>query len=142
MLRVKTSRRKARLKPTDYDHEIDLVDRDAAKTPSETVTPEPNVMVRHSTNSRLLASDDEQEEHTQLHEQEHYVQQDQQNNKQNQTVPTASNAQPNGSTNEHGNQVQTNIFRASNDDTGLDSHARPSIEIQGPISPTLAYIHV
>ncbi|RSL92642.1 hypothetical protein CEP52_013699 [Fusarium oligoseptatum] len=61
MLRVKSSRRPQGLKPGDYDHEIDLVDHDAARTPAESLTPEPASMARCWTTSHLLALDDDEE---------------------------------------------------------------------------------
>lgn len=60
MLKVTRSRRVAGLKPTDYDHEIDLIDHDAARTPPIPMTPEATEMVRSSTTSRLLNTSDQE----------------------------------------------------------------------------------
>ncbi|CAM1500789.1 Fc.00g099510.m01.CDS01 [Cosmosporella sp. VM-42] len=64
MLRVTSSRRAAGLKPTDYDHEISLVDHDAARTPPEAMTPEPVDITRSSTMSRLLPPNREDQQRT------------------------------------------------------------------------------
>ncbi|KAI5467156.1 hypothetical protein BGZ63DRAFT_498569 [Mariannaea sp. PMI_226] len=65
MFRVASSRRATGLKPTDYDHEISLVDHDAARTPPTAETPEPLEISRTNTTSRLLdlPENSQQEDH-------------------------------------------------------------------------------
>jgi hypothetical protein len=127
MLRVKSSRRPAVLKPTDYDHEIALVDHDAAATPTGSVTPEPNDITRYSTTSRLLGVEEEREES-----------QEQDCNGQNGEHQDNSNKKPdnapaNGhddSHTENGNEVHPPSNHVEGEQ-GLPPQARPSIEIQG-----------
>lgn len=64
MLRVTSSRRAAGLKSTDYDHEISLVDHDAARTPTEPQTPEQDNMTRSSTRQQLLSPNGEHSRRT------------------------------------------------------------------------------
>jgi hypothetical protein len=128
MLRVKSSRRPAVLKPTDYDHEIALVDHDAAATPTGSVTPEPNDITRYSTTSRLLGVEEEREES-----------QEQDCNGQNGEHQDNSNKKPdnapaNGhddSHTENGNEVHPPSNHVEGEQ-GLPPQARPSIEIQEP----------
>lgn len=63
MLRVASSRRAAALKPTDFDHEISLVDHDAARTPPpDASSPEPAEIARSDTRTRLLDVAEENQE--------------------------------------------------------------------------------
>ena len=126
MLRVKSLRRPAGLKSTDYDHEIDLVDHDAAATPTGSVTPEPNDMTRYSTTSRLLGVQEEEEEG-----------QDQNRNGQNGDQPDQSKNKPNdtpanghNSHTEDGNDTRPSSDRVEHGQD-LPPQARPSIEVQG-----------
>ena len=61
MLRVRTSRRAAGLRPTDYDHEIVLVDHDGSSR-SRTQEAQEVDIARVSTESRLLPSVGEADE--------------------------------------------------------------------------------
>lgn len=54
MPRIKSSRRAAGLKPTDFDHTIDLVDHDATAT--NTAGDSTSALGRTSTDARLLPS--------------------------------------------------------------------------------------
>lgn len=89
-------------------------------------------MVRHSTDSHLLAADDEQDEHTQSNEQEQFHQQNQQNDTNNTHSQPAPKLQQNGSTTENGSRAQTDPTATSSNGAALDPHSRPSIEIQEP----------
>ncbi|KAJ4133527.1 hypothetical protein NW768_005113 [Fusarium equiseti] len=127
MLRVKSLRRPAGLKPTDYDHEIDLVDHDAAATPTGSVTPEPNDMTRYSTTSRLLGVQEEDEEGQDRNRNgQNRDQQDQSNNK-----PNDPPANGHDSHTEDGNDTPPSSNRVENGQN-LPPQARPSIEVQEP----------
>jgi hypothetical protein len=128
MLRVKSLRRPAGLKPTDYDHEIALVDHDAAATPTGSVTPEPNDMTRYSTTSRLLGIDEEEGEENQ--EQNRNGQTGEQQDNSNKKPDDALANGHDDSHTEDGNEIHP----SSNQDEGeqgLPPQARPSIEVQG-----------
>ncbi|KAF4447310.1 hypothetical protein F53441_9153 [Fusarium austroafricanum] len=130
MLRVKSSRRPAALKPTDYDHEIALVDHDAAATPTGSVTPEPNNMARYSTTSRLLGleEEDDEEGHGQNHNRQNGDQQDRPNKKPN-------DAQTNGHDDSHtegGTDTRPASNRVENGQNSTPPETRPSIEVQEP----------
>ena len=56
MVKVRSSRRVAGLKPTDYDHEIDLVNHDGAEHDSASTSQSPADTQRGSTTSPLLSS--------------------------------------------------------------------------------------
>ncbi|KAM5352544.1 hypothetical protein ACJ41O_005266 [Fusarium nematophilum] len=129
MLRVKSSRRPAVLKPGDYDHEIDLVDHDAARTPAESITPEPTNMTRCSTSSRLLALDDEDEE----------ADRQQQNGQNGQHQGQHKKKQDDGhlttqddSQTEDGNEVHPSSLRLPDGEDLPHPRMRPSIEVQEP----------
>ncbi|UZP36142.1 hypothetical protein NXS19_003958 [Fusarium pseudograminearum] len=111
MLRVKSSRRPAVLKPTDYDHEIALVDHDAAATPTG-----------------LLGVEEEGEEsQTQNHNGQNGEHQDNSNKK-------PDDAPANGHDDSHtedGNEIHPSSNQAKGEQ-GLPPQARPSIEIQEP----------
>lgn len=127
MLRVKSSRRPAGLKPTDYDHEIALVDHDAAATPTGSVTPEPTDMARYSTTSRLLGVEEEGEENQgQNGNGQSGHQRDQSNKKPDD--PSASGHDD--SHTEDGNENRPSSSRVENE-PALPPQARPSIEVQG-----------
>lgn len=128
MLRVKSSRRPSGLKPDDYDHEIALVDHDAAATPTGSVTPEPNAMTRYSTTSRLLDLDEEEEGEDQ----------DQNRNGQSRDQQDRSNkqpdtTQPNGHDDSHTEGESETRSSSNRVENGreLPSQTRPSIEVQG-----------
>jgi hypothetical protein len=133
MLRVKSSRRPAGLKPTDYDHEIALVDHDAAATPTGSVTPEPHTMTRYSTTSRLLDLEEE-------HEEEQQENPDEQNGGQRKP---SSNTPNNAHTNEHVDshtegESQTHSSSSNRIENGqppTPPQTRPSIEVQGQYGP-------
>lgn len=136
MLRVKSSRRPAGLKPTDYDHEIALVDHDAAATPTGSVTPEPHTMTRYSTTSRLL---DLEEEHEEEHEEEQQENPDERNGGQRKP---SSNTPNNAHTNEHvdshtegDSQTHSSSNRIENGQPPTPPQTRPSIEVQGQYGP-------
>jgi hypothetical protein len=131
MLRVKSSRRPSGLKPDDYDHEIALVDHDAAATPTGSVTPEPNAMTRYSTTSRLLDLDEEEEGEE--------GQEDQNRNGQNRDQQDRSNkqpdtTQPNGHDDSHTegeSETRPSSNRVENGQELPPPQMRPSIEVQG-----------
>ncbi|ENH67715.1 Meiotically up-regulated protein 65 protein [Fusarium oxysporum f. sp. cubense race 1] len=110
MLRVKSSRRPAGLKPTDYDHEIALVDHDAAATPAG-----------------LLDLEDE-------HEEEQQENRDEQDGGQ---KKPSSNMPNNAHTNEHDDshtegesQTHPSSNRIENGQPSTPPQTRPSIEVQ------------
>lgn len=116
MLRVKSSRRPAGLKPTDYDHEIALVDHDAAATPTG-----------------LL---DLEEEHEEEHEEEQQENPDERNGGQRKP---SSNTPNNAHTNEHvdshtegDSQTHSSSNRIENGQPPTPPQTRPSIEVQEP----------
>ncbi|KPM44740.1 hypothetical protein AK830_g1776 [Neonectria ditissima] len=116
MLKVSRSRRAAGLKSTDYDHEIDLVDHDAVRTPPPGVpTPETTEMVRSTTTTRLLVDEDEQ-------------QQDEE------SFPKPDHTQTNGNGNGHDTQPTESRTESQtvNGEDQPNSARRPSIEIQEP----------
>lgn len=128
MLRVKSSRRPQGLKPGDYDHEIDLVDHDAVRTPAESITPEPASMARCSTTSRLLALDDDEEtEHRQNGENGH---QHNGQNGQNKKDDGEQHRQDDSQT-EDGNGPGSSSSRVPSGEDLPHPMMRPSIEVQG-----------
>lgn len=109
MLRVSSSRRAAGLKPTDYDHEISLVDHDAARTPPlGPPTPEPTQMVRSTTTTRLLDLDEEDQE------------------QEDETSPNSDDTQV-----QDGDRAQPTKTQAQNGEGQSSPVPRPSIEVQG-----------
>jgi hypothetical protein len=130
MLRVKSSRRPSGLKPDDYDHEIALVDHDAAATPTGSVTPEPNAMTRYSTTSRLLGLDEEEEEGESRDQNRNGKSRDQQDRPNNQP----DDAQPNGHDDSHTegeSETRSSSNRVGNGQDLPLPQTRPSIEVQG-----------
>ncbi|KAF7543793.1 hypothetical protein G7Z17_g10452 [Cylindrodendrum hubeiense] len=110
MLRVSSSRRAAGLKPTDYDHEISLVDHDAARTPPlGATTPEPAEMMRSTTTMRLLDLDEEDQED------------------EDEPSPKPKNTEP-----EDGNEGRPAKSHAQNGEGQSSPAPRPSIEVQQP----------
>ncbi|KAG5779325.1 hypothetical protein H9Q73_007029 [Fusarium xylarioides] len=112
MLRVKSSRRPAGLRPTDYDHEIALVDHDAAATPTG-----------------LLDLEEE-------HEEEQQENRDEQDGGQKKPL---SNTPNNAHTNEHDDshtegesQTHPTSNRIENGQPSTPPQTRPSIEVQEP----------
>ncbi|RGP62251.1 meiotically up-regulated 65 [Fusarium longipes] len=111
MLKVKSLRRPAGLKPTDYDHEIALVDHDAAATPTG-----------------LLGTEEEENQENQ----------EQNRNGQNGEQQDNSNKKPDGisanghddSHTEDGNETHPPSNHADGEQD-LPPQARPSIEVQG-----------
>ncbi|KAF4466444.1 hypothetical protein FALBO_6685 [Fusarium albosuccineum] len=130
MLRAKSSRRPAGLKPSDYDHEIDLVDHDAARTPAESITPEPTNLLRSSTTSQLLHIDGEEEEG----EGEEQRQNGQNGHHQNHQKKNNDEQGPrdDDSQTEDGNETQPSSSRVPNGEGLPHPMMRPSIEVQEP----------
>lgn len=128
MLRVKSSRRPSGLKPNDYDHEIALVDHDAAATPTGSVTPEPNAMRRYSTTSRLLDLDEEEEG-----EDQDQNRNDQSRDQQDRSNKQPDTTQPNGHDDSHTEGESETRSSSNRVENGreLPSQTRPSIEVQG-----------
>ena len=108
MLKVSSSRRAAGLRPTDYDHEISLVDHDAARTPPETITPEPVNITRSSTTSRLLPPNRDDQQRT--------------------PTPTQEDGQTEVGRDTVGDQAR------ENEEEVHPPMVRPSIEVQGKLS--------
>jgi hypothetical protein len=135
MPRVKSSRRPAGLKSTDYDHEIALVDHDAAATPTGSVTPEPHNITRYSTTSRLLDLEEEHEE-------------EQQQNRDGQDgghKDPSSNTPNNAQANEHDDshtegetETRPSSNRVENGQPSTPTQTRPSIEVQGQYAHDIA----
>ncbi|KAF4977173.1 hypothetical protein FZEAL_6281 [Fusarium zealandicum] len=125
MLRVKSSRRPPGLKPGDYDHEIDLVDHDAARTPVGSTTPEPAGIMRCSTTSRLLDLDEEEDEEAEQHQNGRDGQQDDQQRNKRQNGQSSHD----DSHTEDGNDARSHVPNV------LDlphPMMKPSIEVQEP----------
>ncbi|KAF5026318.1 hypothetical protein F66182_1582 [Fusarium sp. NRRL 66182] len=127
MLRVKSSRRPAGLKPTDYDHEIALVDHDSAATPTRSITPEPNSIARFSTTSRLLGLEEEEEQ-----DYNYAGQNGDQLNRQNKKPDDAQGATHDDSHTEDGNETQPSSSCVENRQDLPHPMTRPSIEVQEP----------
>lgn len=103
MLRVRSSRRAAGLKPADYDHEIVLLDHDGAPARRR---PEGEDMSRVSTESRLLPSVDEE-------------------------TDDQVSRQPTRSENAEESRIQERPEEELQHEEELPPPLRPSIEIQG-----------
>lgn len=131
MLRVKSSRRPAGLKPTDYDHEIALVDHDAAATPTGSVTPEPHNITRYSTTSRLLDLEEEHEEE----QQENCGEQDGAPRKPSSNTLNAHTNEHDGSHTEGESQTHPSSNHIENGQPSTPPQTRPSIEVQGQYDP-------
>ncbi|KAH7148532.1 hypothetical protein EDB81DRAFT_650217 [Dactylonectria macrodidyma] len=111
MLRVTSSRRAAGLKPTDFDHEISLVDHDAVRTPPPgTATPEPAEIVRSTTTTRLLDVDEDEDEEDR----------------------DEASPKPDETRTEDGDEARPAKPQAQNGVGQSSSASRPSIEIQQP----------
>ncbi|KAG4287657.1 hypothetical protein FPRO06_05309 [Fusarium proliferatum] len=114
MLRVKSSRRPAGLKPTDYDHEIALVDHDAAATPTG-----------------LLDLGEEHEEE----QQENCGEQDGAPRKPSSNTLNAHTNEHDGSPTEGESQTHTSSNHIENGQPSMPPQTRPSIEVQAEPTP-------
>ncbi|KAF4996571.1 hypothetical protein FGRMN_4412 [Fusarium graminum] len=135
MLRVKSSRRPTGLKPNDYDHEIALVDHDAAATPTGSVTPEPNNMTRYSTTSRLLGLDEEEEGEEEGGGSRNQSRNGQSGDQQNRSNHKPDDTYPNGHDDSHTQgetETQPPSNHTANEQDLPPPQTRPSIEVQEP----------
>ncbi|KAF4335606.1 hypothetical protein FBEOM_10522 [Fusarium beomiforme] len=121
MLRVKSSRRPAGLKPTDYDHEIALVDHDAAGTPT----------------GLLNLEEEHEEQQQQPHDSQNGGHQAQSNKKPN----DAHTNEPDDSHTEGGNETSPSLNHVENGQSPTPTQRRPSIEVQGQYEPTPDAFH-
>ncbi|KAF9774312.1 hypothetical protein IL306_007674 [Fusarium sp. DS 682] len=112
MLRVKSSRRPAGLKPTDYDHEIALVDHDAAATPTGLLNLE--------------------EEHEEEQQQPHHAQNGDQQDRSNKKPNDSHDNEHDGSHTEGENETGSSSNRVENGQPSTSNQTRPSIEVQEP----------
>lgn len=121
MLRVQSSRRAAGLQPSDYDHEIALVDDDAQQSPRPVSSNEGGVLTA-STSTNLLSPTEEEhpEERQNGNGSRHQSQQDIGNG------PFDDDADDNSRP-----SLQPSVGAPEIDHESSEHLSRPSIEIQG-----------
>lgn len=134
-MKVRTSRRAGGLKPTDYDHEIDIVDHDGSGSNNcNNQDLEPQISVTTTTSSRLLRynryrrDSRNQQDSNSMGSRKRLA-----NSSTNQTNDTTPNRSPDRSDGEYNDQSESNDGTDGRSKGQIQhSETQPTIDIQAP----------